>query len=100
MLFDLDETLIHCVDNCSDPSNYQHLVEIKITKTEKSGSPSNNKTNQQVKMPKKGKTTGTSNNTTITTLVKAGINVRPYAVETLHECEKMGFEVAIFTASH
>ena len=51
-------------------------------------------------MPKKGKVAGTSSNTTITTLVKAGINVRPFAVETLHECEKMGFEVAIFTASH
>ena len=99
MLFDLDETLIHCVDNCSDPSNYQHLVEIKITKTEKSGNPSNNKTNQQLKVPKR-KISGMSNNATITTLVKAGINVRPYAVETLHECEKMGFEVAIFTASH
>ena len=58
------------------------------------------KTNHHIKMPKKGKVVGTSNNATITTLVKAGINVRPFAVETLRECEKMGFEVAIFTASH
>lgn len=30
LLFDLDETLIHCVDDTSDPSLYQHMVEIKV----------------------------------------------------------------------
>ena len=33
-------------------------------------------------------------------MVPAGINVRPYAKECLDEATKLGFEVAIFTASH
>jgi len=31
LLFDLDETLIHCVEDNSDPSSYEHLIEIKVT---------------------------------------------------------------------
>ena len=33
-------------------------------------------------------------------VVQAGINVRPYAKECLAEAVKLGFEIAIFTASH
>ena len=33
-------------------------------------------------------------------VVQAGINMRPYAKECLAEAVKLGFEVAIFTASH
>ena len=35
LLFDLDETLIHCVENCEDPSTFDHLVEVKLSPKEK-----------------------------------------------------------------
>lgn len=115
LLFDLDETLIHCVDDCSDPSTFQHLIEIKITKNQKvtsstssiSSSSHNRKTNFGSSTTNKTRKT-TNNNATgkndksqqVSSIVKAGINVRPFAIETLKECETLGFEVAIFTASH
>ena len=30
LLFDLDETLIHCVENINEPGSYQHLIDIKL----------------------------------------------------------------------
>ena len=30
LLFDLDETLIHCVENINEPGSYQHLVDIRL----------------------------------------------------------------------
>mmetsp|Transcript_44157 Transcript_44157/g.58594 ORF Transcript_44157/g.58594 Transcript_44157/m.58594 type:complete len:214 (+) Transcript_44157:548-1189(+) len=107
LLFDLDETLIHCVDDCSDPSTYEHLVEIKITKnahvrssSSTLSSHSRSRTRRQVTLDSKNQLQSDAGANQVIRIAKAGINIRPYAVETLRECEKMGFEVGIFTASH
>lgn len=43
LLFDLDETLIHCVENINEPGSYQHLIDIKldVSKPAKSRQPFN-----------------------------------------------------------
>lgn len=64
IIFDLDETLIHCNENTSMPCDI--ALPIKF--------PNNS-------------------------IVKAGINVRPYARECLRELAKH-FELIVFTASH
>eukprot|EP01017_Pseudomicrothorax_dubius_P041573 TRINITY_DN6662_c0_g1_i9.p1 TRINITY_DN6662_c0_g1~~TRINITY_DN6662_c0_g1_i9.p1 ORF type:complete len:708 (-),score=168.28 TRINITY_DN6662_c0_g1_i9:1629-3752(-) len=64
VVFDLDETLIHCNENADVPSD----VTLPIT------FPSGE-------------------------VIRAGINIRPYAVETLREVSKY-YEVIVFTASH
>ena len=64
LIFDLDETLIHCNDNANAPSSV--LLDLKFPGGE---------------------------------VVKAGINVRPKAVETLRLLSKH-FEIMVFTASH
>ena len=90
LLFDLDETLIHCVESTDDPKSYQHLVEIRLNaekpKSEK-GKAFSYGQKKQASEPEGS-------------VVKAGINVRPYAKWCLKEASDLGFEVAIFTASH
>lgn len=64
IIFDLDETLIHCNDTTSMP--YDVILELKFPGGE---------------------------------TAKAGINVRPKAIETLKTLAKH-FEIIVFTASH
>jgi len=102
LLFDLDETLIHCVDDCSDPSTYQHMIEIHITKNKQVKSSTSSISSSNKYRQRKPRVRDNSSNNTLggMQIAKAGINVRPFAVETLKECSEMGFEVGIFTASH
>lgn len=64
IIFDLDETLIHCNQSLDMP----HDVALEIT------FPNNSK-------------------------IKAGINIRPYAVQCIRQLSKY-FEIIVFTASH
>ena len=64
LIFDLDETLIHCNENSNMPCDV--LLPIKFPNG---------------------------------TVVKAGVNIRPYARECLEELSK-DFELIVFTASH
>lgn len=72
MIFDLDETLIHC--NHSNP-DIQTQYSIPIT------FPNGQKVDVKFK------------------ILKANINVRPYALKILKELSLI-FEIIIFTASH
>lgn len=64
IVFDLDETLVHCVDDCIETADV--AIDIHFPSGE---------------------------------VVKAGVNIRPFARECLQEAAKY-FEVIIFTASH
>ncbi|OMJ78713.1 hypothetical protein SteCoe_21433 [Stentor coeruleus] len=64
IVFDLDETLVHCVDDCIETADI--VIDIHFPSGE---------------------------------IVKAGVNIRPFAKECLQEASKY-FEVIIFTASH
>ena len=89
LLFDLDETLIHCVESTDDRESFQHLVEIKL-QPDKPAKPEKKSIFSYASKKKEPEEQ----------VVQAGINVRPYAKECLREATKLGFEVAIFTASH
>lgn len=65
VVFDLDETLIHCKEDF-DKENIDHVIKINFPDGE---------------------------------IVTAGLNVRPYAIETLRALSE-NFQIVIFTASH
>ena len=65
IIFDMDETLIHCVDDLES-----EVPDVVLNITFPNGE-----------------------------IVEAGINVRPFAIESLKEANKK-YQVAVFTASH
>ncbi|TNV70894.1 hypothetical protein FGO68_gene4802 [Halteria grandinella] len=71
-IFDMDETLIHCVDDI-EKENPEVLLEIDFSPNQDGSNPED--------------------------IVCAGINIRPYIIECLEEAAK-NFQVIVFTASH
>lgn len=70
-IFDMDETLIHCVDDL-ERDNPDVIIEIDFSPDGRGMNPED--------------------------IVCAGINIRPYALECLEEANKH-FQVVVFTAS-
>ena len=66
MIFDLDETLVHCLEDLRPDRKPHVILPIVFPSGE---------------------------------VIRAGINIRPYAIDCLQEAAK-DFEVIVFTASH
>ena len=71
VIFDMDETLIHCVDDI-DKENPDVVLEIDFSSDGQGQNPAD--------------------------IICAGINIRPFVIECLEEATK-NFQVIVFTAS-